>query len=117
MCKALDDLNAAVEAVTPEAEAAHLAEMEGLRAAVAEAIRFLNVVGDPIAAYLTLVAALDGEYPKPKAPPVLPPDPATLCTCGHRRGVHTNRDVDDVVGWPCWDCRSKRCRGFTEAVA
>jgi hypothetical protein len=86
----------------------------GLREAVEEAIRFLNVLGDPIAAYLTLVAALDGEYPKPKATSVVP-DPAASCTCGHRRDHHINRDVDDVVGWPCLDCRSKRCRGFALA--
>ena len=86
----------------------------GLREAIEEAIRFLNVLGDPIAAYLTLVAALDGEYPKPKAVPVVH-DPAAPCTCGHRRDHHTNRDVDDVVGWPCLDCRSKRCRGFALA--
>lgn len=34
------------------------------------------------------------------------------CTCGHKVSVHTDRDVDDVVGWPCSDCKSKRCRGF-----
>lgn len=34
------------------------------------------------------------------------------CTCGHKVNKHTDRDVDDVVGWPCIDCASKRCRGF-----
>jgi hypothetical protein len=85
----------------------------GLRSAITEAIRFLSVVCDPIAAYRTLVAALDGEYPKPKPEPPAPPDPATPCTCGHRRAAHTSRDVSDVVGWPCRECRSERCHGFT----
>lgn len=40
------------------------------------------------------------------------------CACGHRVSVHTDRDVDDVVGWPCSDCKSKRCTGFAiEAAA
>jgi hypothetical protein len=40
------------------------------------------------------------------------------CTCGHKVSVHTDRDVDDVVGWPCSACKSKRCTGFTpEATA
>jgi hypothetical protein len=38
------------------------------------------------------------------------------CTCGHKVSVHTNRDVSDVVGWPCNECESERCRGFTESV-
>jgi hypothetical protein len=39
------------------------------------------------------------------------------CTCGHKVNHHTNRDVDDVVGWPCSDCHSKKCRGFVLAQA
>jgi len=34
------------------------------------------------------------------------------CGCGHRVDHHTDRDVSDVVGWPCIDCKSARCRGF-----
>jgi len=34
------------------------------------------------------------------------------CTCGHKVSVHTDRDVSDVVGWPCNDCRSASCSGF-----
>lgn len=41
---------------------------------------------------------------------------AILCTCGHTVRHHTNRDVSDVVGWPCFDCKSARCTGFTLAV-
>lgn len=34
------------------------------------------------------------------------------CTCGHKVNVHVDRDVDDVVGWPCFKCQSKHCLGF-----
>lgn len=37
------------------------------------------------------------------------------CTCGHEVSVHTNRDVSDVVGWPCNECQSRRCTGFVHA--
>jgi hypothetical protein len=66
---------------------------------------------DPIAAHIALDNALRGE-PFITTPTVPQLDPADTCTCGHRRDHHTNRDVDDVVGWPCLDCQSKRCRGF-----
>lgn len=37
-------------------------------------------------------------------------------TCGHKVNWHTNRDVSDVVGWPCSECRSARCKGFALAA-
>jgi hypothetical protein len=84
--------------------------VEGLERAVAKADEFLNVKGDPIAAHITLINALNGHFPETVTP--TRDDRGDLCTCGHRRDHHIDRDVDDVVGWPCLDCRSKRCRGF-----
>ena len=37
------------------------------------------------------------------------------CTCGHKVSVHTDRDVSDVAGWPCNECRSERCQRFALA--
>lgn len=34
------------------------------------------------------------------------------CECGHKVSIHTDRDVSDVVGWPCNECRSSRCTRF-----
>ncbi len=34
------------------------------------------------------------------------------CTCGHKVSIHTDRDVADVVGWPCNECQSASCSGF-----
>jgi hypothetical protein len=85
---------------------------------IAEADRFLTAGSgfnghsgpDLIAAHIALDSALRGApFVDANADRL---DPSEPCTCGHRRDHHINRDVDDVVGWPCLACRSKRCRGF-----
>jgi hypothetical protein len=97
---------------------------EGLREALLAAddfltrgSRFNGFAGpDPIAAHIALEEGLRGVAPR-VATEVPTIDPAVLCECGHRHDHHTNRDVDDVVGWPCLDCHSARCRGFRAALA
>jgi hypothetical protein len=37
------------------------------------------------------------------------------CVCGHKVNVHTDRHVDDTVGWPCNGCKSALCSGFALA--
>lgn len=42
-------------------------------------------------------------------------DSIRCTTCDHKVSVHTNRDVSDVVGWPCSECKSERCTGFAHS--